>query len=679
MLRSVIEKISNDFINEAVSSPKLLADMAAMEKYMAESYSGRVFIELLQNADDCGSKNIYIKGIAGDIIFANDGHPFNEQDVLSISRSGASSKERGKNIGYRGVGFKSTTYLTDEIIIYSDNTYFTFSKKFCADILNVSIDEVPMIRIPILIEEVPKKISDCIDNLKRDGFQTVFIFRKAKIQEFLQEMEEVNTGYFIFLNNIDKCFIEMEEVSKQFLLERSERLGGQIVSFLNEEKSTWYILKKNNVAIGLKYDKEQNTIVPCTDNEGVYHSYLPTFDKVAYPVKINADFSTDPSRKHITIDEKTGEAIYCVAQLFTVIICKALNGQLSKMFKNIFKIFNSNASFSRCNSLLKQGIKQCISEECIIKVQKGNEVRLCEYKLLPEWFEEAEKIYLREHSEYIREESLPFEVYGTYDEVDSFIRQYSQEQFSDDDIIEVMKEQAVVEKMIPETQGKIIGKIIKSERFSQSLSKKKKDLSQIKVLTDEGVKNFNEIACSDVKISERVRETLNNNISSSEIEWFEKQTDITREQMETRKWGITNISIQLNDIEKESIKPHITKWRSAEQQCIEIETYFGNKAVDVSKKNIGYDIESITPDGKRRLIEVKSVAETGEFAITNNEYTAAHQYGEEYYLCIMFQDDKKIKVIYINNPLATVHFEKRIRQWEWVCEAYTGDSYTFEL
>lgn len=56
MLRSVIEKISNEFINEAVTSPKLLADMVAMEKYMAESYNGRVFIELLQNADDCGSK-----------------------------------------------------------------------------------------------------------------------------------------------------------------------------------------------------------------------------------------------------------------------------------------------------------------------------------------------------------------------------------------------------------------------------------------------------------------------------------------------------------------------------------------------------------------------------------------------------------------------------------------------
>ena len=61
MLCDLIKKISDAFINEAVASPALLADMAKMEKYMAESYSGRVFIELLQNADDCSSTKIFIK------------------------------------------------------------------------------------------------------------------------------------------------------------------------------------------------------------------------------------------------------------------------------------------------------------------------------------------------------------------------------------------------------------------------------------------------------------------------------------------------------------------------------------------------------------------------------------------------------------------------------------------
>ena len=49
MLDKIIEEISKNFINEALSSPNLLSDMAAMEKYMSENYNGRIFIELLLN------------------------------------------------------------------------------------------------------------------------------------------------------------------------------------------------------------------------------------------------------------------------------------------------------------------------------------------------------------------------------------------------------------------------------------------------------------------------------------------------------------------------------------------------------------------------------------------------------------------------------------------------------
>ena len=679
MLQNIIEKISNDFFNEAISSPKLLADMAAMEKYMAESYSGRIFIELLQNADDCNSKRVCINEIDGDIIFANDGKPFNEKDVLSISRSGSSSKERGENIGYRGVGFKSTTYLTDEIIIYSDETYFTFSKRLCADRLNVNPEEVPMIRIPILTNEPSRGIVKCINDLKSEGYQTIFIFRNAKIKEFAEEMQEVNSGYFIFLNNIESCTINMTNINKKIVLRRKNKLTAQLVCFINEPNNAWYIVKNEGVAIGFKYDIKNDNIVECTDREQVYHSYLPTFDKVIYPVKINADFSTDPSRKHITVDEKTEKAIISVAKMLGEIISSALNGQLHKEFKNIFRILNSKGSFSRCNSLLQQEIKKYVLDKCIIKINQGNLIRIEEYKLLPDWLEEAEKFYLRKHSKYVSNASILMEVYETFDEVDIFVKQYSLVQFSNEDVIEVMKEEAVVEIMIPETQGKIIGKIIKSEKFSQSISKEKRDLSEVKILTEDGVKNIHDISNSEVKVNETVRAILSNNANSAEIEWFVKQNSIKKSQIEGYEREVVHTKIQLNEVERTAIKPHITKWRSAEQQCIEIEKYFGNQAVDVSKKNIGYDIESITPEGKKRLIEVKSVTDTGEFAITNNEYTAAHQYGDDYYLCIMFQDDKKIKVVYINNPLETVHFEKRIRQWEWVCEEYVGESFTFEL
>ena len=181
MLCDLIKKISDAFISEAVSSPALLADMAKMEKYMAESYSGRVFIELLQNADDCNSTKILITELNGNIIFANNGRPFDENDVMAICRSGNSNKKRGETIGYRGVGFKSTTYLTDEILIYSDKACFTFSKKICSQKLSIPEENIPMIRVPLLVESIDNSILVKLRELEQQGYKTIFVFKNAKI------------------------------------------------------------------------------------------------------------------------------------------------------------------------------------------------------------------------------------------------------------------------------------------------------------------------------------------------------------------------------------------------------------------------------------------------------------------------------------------------------------------
>ena len=77
----------------------------------------------------------------------------------------------------------------------------------------------------------------------------------------------------------------------------------------------------------------------------------------------------------------------------------------------------------------------------------------------------------------------------------------------------------------------------------------------------------------------------------------------------------------------ENIVLNISKWRSAELQCIEIEKYlFGNEAKDVIKQNRGYDTESIDKNGNPRYIEVKSLkGESDCFTMTNNEiYNSSH-------------------------------------------------------
>lgn len=678
MLEQTVKKLSENFLKEAESSPQLLADMAAMERYMAESYCGRAFVELLQNADDCSSSNILIQQFGTDLLVANNGHPFNEKDVISISRSGASSKERGKNIGYRGIGFKSTIYLSSEIVIYSDNTYFTFSKYLCAKILNTGINSVPTIRIPLLYKpdnELKKAIETIIEN----GYVTVFIFRNAKIEEFIEELKSIENDYFLFLNNVCGCKIQTDLFSKEIYVKRTNNANYQIVSSCNDIAYQWIVFCDSQASVGFKYSNEENAIIACKENEQLYHSYLPTYDKVLYPVKINADFSTDPSRKHITIDEKSEKEIDNIANLLYFIIQRAFDGQNIGELKNIFLIFNKTMGFSRINSILKQSLFKLINEKCYITTNQGKKIHIFDYKLFPDWFEASEIVFLRKTSKYVIENSLPARYYDVFIALDEFIGKFSQAFYTNDEIIEIMKESSVVKLLAPETQGKILGKVLKKEKLMQDMNHKEPiDLTQIKILSNNGVVSIDELSNSDLRIENTVFDSLKNNLGNDGVEWFVKSSKIKTNDKKnenndtcTELKTFTNASIT-------TVKPHISKWRSAEQQCIEIEKSFGNIAVDVSKKNIGYDIESTMPTGEKRFIEVKSIKKDGEFSITNNEYTAAHQYGDNYYLCLMIQDETKIKVIYINNPLKNLHFEKRIRQWEWVCESYSGNSFEFE-
>ena len=674
MLCDLIKKISEAFISEAVASPALVADMAKMEKYMAESYSGRVFIELLQNADDCGSTKILITELNGNIIFANNGRPFDENDVMAICRSGNSNKKRGETIGYRGVGFKSTTYLTDEILIYSDKACFTFSKKICSQKLSIPEENIPMIRVPLLVESIDNSVLTKVQELEQQGYKTVFVFKNAKIKEFIEELDQVDNGMFIFLNSIEECCIQIGAVSKTISLSRESDKDGCLVSFLGKSTDAWYIVSHKNTSLGFKYDIVNKRIVACDESEQVYHSYLPTYDKVLFPVKINADFSTDPSRKHITVDSKTEMALADIAENLLHIVNSVFDDSNNVDFSEFFSILCNNSGFSKCNSYLKQQIKTHLLG-VVLKLQNGKTIRIDEYKLLPDWLDESEKRFLRAESEYIGRQSLSGNLYEKYKNIDKFIQTYSVQQFANADLVEMMAEEKLVGKMHAEMQGKILSKIIKGEKFSQTTPGKKSKLERIKVSTDDGIKSLVEVASGGVGIAEDVMDEINNNISQSEIGWFSEQTSIDISKLSR---DYTEAAPQVAKTIKREIKPHIAKWRSAEQQCIDIEKYFGNTATDVSKQNVGYDIESTTPDGHKRYIEVKSITEDGSFSITNNEYTAAHQYGEQYYLCLLIQSSQNTQAIYVQNPLETLKFEKRIRQWEWYCDTYSGESFIFE-
>lgn len=86
----------------------------------------------------------------------------------------------------------------------------------------------------------------------------------------------------------------------------------------------------------------------------------------------------------------------------------------------------------------------------------------------------------------------------------------------------------------------------------------------------------------------------------------------------------------------------------------EIERELGNKPVDVSGDKCGYDIESATPDGQRRLIEVKGrTADADIITVTKNEIFAAMNSPDNFILAIVSVADKNISVTYLKNPFAS--------------------------
>lgn len=688
MDNNIILDLQNEFKIEAQNAPMLFKDLAKVEQYIAESYKTRSFIELIQNADDANSKKFGIHIYDNFVIVGNDGRDFNYDDVKAICRSGSSNKVRGgSTIGYRGIGFKSVVNLAERVYILSGNINFLYDKQLTKELLDIN-DDVPLIRIPHIVEDIP--YIDEINNLKtKYNYSTIFLFENIKENIVEDELLSFDKSSVLFLNSVEEINLINKNNSRNIIKNIKENICEISENTTNEE---WMIISSDNRYDKLAFKIKDNKIISANADESLIHSFTPTTEVSGGYFKMNGNFSTDPSRKSIDFDEISEASFNNCTNMLAGIIIEILNGSNKYIgFFKPFVEFNNAISSNKIRVKLLHKIKDNLQH-----INNFKNLRL-----------KPEMISIQDYREMCSKKYLCINenVLVDYPEINSFFELIEIPYLTLDEMIECIEEHCNVSNICLAT---IFSKIVKKYRYD--FSEKIVDrIANLNIF----VRNSKKVNAKNLKgysnLDEEYRKVLRDNCENEDIKFAFKKLGIEydisiskpidtntyygkTENISNEKHGIfSNIFKKMENAEANNYKskeiesisndfnkkkyPNIQKWRSTEVNLTEYLRYFDfiDEVKDVSVSNLGYDIEAKLKNGEKIFIEVKSVISFSQpFKITNNEYTCAHNYGDKYYIALVINDDN-FEVKFIQNPIENLHFEKKCEQWSWFCEEYKSN------
>lgn len=660
----MIENLRKEFIQEAKAAPKLFKDLAKVEQYIAESYKTRALIELMQNADDAGASKFGIHSFNNGFVVGNNGKSFTQDDVEALCRSGSSNKHRGgETIGYRGIGFKSVVNIANVVNIISGDFKFSFERKKTIKALDNIID-VPLIRIPHIFSpediELENEVSEIINKF---NYNTVFVFGNVIEEISREELNGLDRSSLLFLKNLNEVHIDYKNIHRNIFVKHNYDENNETVKLIEDEfVDEWKIQHLGDNKIDLvAYKVENGVIVPALIEESVIHSFTPTNEFSGAFIKINGDYTTDPSRKSVDMDDLSKKSFNNTVKIIVKDIENILQGNLEKQgfFTPFINIQTTDSS--RFKNLLYKKIEEKLKSV------------IDSIRIKPDWlnFEDYEKSCKNGIK------SINKNLVSTYPEIFTFFKSINTKTLSIKDIL----------KNINDVNLTVIGY---AEIYSKIIAQYRYDLDsnlieQLKKLslfpTNNGILKAIQINNSS-ELDTNFIDYLNNNVDASDVLLFFKKLGIESSQrvgiVSENKNEVQEFLIENPILNKPStfkVPPAIKKWRSSEKNAQEYLKAL-NVALsvkDVTEANLGYDLEMMLQNGKRIYIEVKSVNTFSEpFKISNNEYSSAHNYGSDYFIALVINNDD-FKIKFIPNPIKTLNFEKKCERWSWFCGEYINE------
>ena len=686
-MNNELSKLRDSLIAEAKSSPMLLSDLAGLEAYVSESYNSRSFIELLQNADDANATKFYVMR-SGDYLFvANNGRPFNIKDLESLCRSASSNKVRGTSIGYRGIGFKSVVSFAKEVHLISGDFEITFSKELSKKLIPQAV-KVPLIRIPHELDKsVRNELSDEIKRIQDEGFDTIFIFSGVLANQIDEEYTSFASTTLLFLHNIQVIKIDLSKIVTANIAEIDKNEKGRILRVSTTDAiSNWFVCSDSNCSIAFSMNNGKASRLSKSD--AIIHAFLPTEDSCGLGVVINGDFSTDPSRRHLIMDETTIKVISKLANLYASLLKYALANNDKGVVDALMPYFDLK---------LIQLMKQSFEKEFAKNIKDAFGKELSNIKLAPSWLnaEDFAKIMDASNLPYIAPECS--EVLGLSD----FLKYLGNKP----EVVESLIKKVEKTEISVLGYAQIVAAGIKEVLMNHKLpSLATTDL----VISDGGLCSFKDINDKEEEIDESyVQLLIDNGISENDISLFLKKMGLTKinevqfsdeendddyfgnddeeDDYDNKKsYNPTSVTQWFNDADT-STKPvanneAIQKWRSAEENTLVALNANGFRLKDVSKQNLGFDLEGSDPNGKNIYIEVKSIDYVEQkFRMTNNEFAAAQYKPGNYYLALVYQNKDSFEISLIKDPVNRLNLTRQVVQWVWECSDYEYKPMKFSL
>ena len=287
--------------------------------------------ELIQNADDSGSKHLKLQLDSDALLVWNDGRQFEEQDVRSICALGSSDKDL-TCIGTFGIGFKAVYNYTEFPEIYSADECFRIRdcvKPEGIDVMNPEIGELvnrgkTVFRLPFKDnphhENDIEHLKNRLGNLLKE--RSLLFLRCLKTFEWKDELNDQAGSYSSYRGPFDKIqnvpenqSVELvkltmllddnNESSETFLVFCKEVLPPKdVISRLLEQaedddeeqriQKSAEELQPIEVAFKLQDDR-----ITAMDNNCVVFAYLPTEKITHLKFLIQARYQTTPPRDNI--------------------------------------------------------------------------------------------------------------------------------------------------------------------------------------------------------------------------------------------------------------------------------------------------------------------------------------------------------------------------------------------